>query len=211
MMVPVIAIDGPVASGKGTVASRVAEALGFHYLESGALYRLVALAGGDPARTAATLQASFRGQQIFLQEQDVTDALRAEAVGSRASEVAAIPAVREALLQRQRDFRQPPGLVSDGRDMGTVVFPDAPLKVFLTASVAVRAERRYKQLISKGNDANLAALSRDLEARDRRDAARTVAPLKPAEDAIFLDSSAMTADEVVSEVLRLWKGKSGAA
>ena len=210
-MVPVIAIDGPVASGKGTVASRVAEALGFHYLESGALYRLVALAGGDPARTAATLQASFRGQQIFLQEQDVTDALRAEAVGSRASEVAAIPAVREALLQRQRDFRQPPGLVSDGRDMGTVVFPDAPLKVFLTASVAVRAERRYKQLISKGNDANLAALSRDLEARDRRDAARTVAPLKPAEDAIFLDSSAMTADEVVSEVLRLWKGKSGAA
>lgn len=211
MAIPVIAIDGPVASGKGTVASRVAEALGFHYLESGALYRLVALAGGDPALTAATLQAAFRGQNIFLKEQDVTEDLRAEAIGSRASEVAAIPAVREALLQRQRDFRQPPGLVSDGRDMGTVVFPDAPLKVFLTASVAVRAERRYKQLISKGNDANLAALSRDLEARDRRDAARTVAPLKPAEDAVFLDSSAMTADEVVSEILRLWKGKSGAA
>ena len=211
MAVPVIAIDGPVASGKGTVASRVAEALGFHYLESGALYRLVALAGGEPARTAARLDVAFREQKIFLNNQDVTEDLRAEAVGSRASEVAAIPAVREALLQRQRDFRQPPGLVSDGRDMGTVVFPDAPLKVFLTASVAVRAERRYKQLISKGNDANLAALSRDLEARDQRDAARTVAPLKPAEDAVFLDSSAMTADQVVSEILRLWKGKSGAA
>ena len=211
MTVPVIAIDGPVASGKGTVASRVAEALGFHYLESGALYRLVALAGGDPARTAATLDVAFRGQKIFLKDHDVTEDLRAEAVGGRASEVAAIPAVREALLQRQRDFRRPPGLVSDGRDMGTVVFPDAPLKVFLTASVAVRAERRYKQLIDKGNDANLAALSRDLEVRDQRDAARTVAPLKPAEDAVFLDSSAMTADEVVSEILRLWKGKSGAA
>lgn len=210
-MIPVIAIDGPVASGKGTVASRVADALGFHYLESGALYRLVALAGGDPARTAATLDVAFRGQKIFLKDQDVTEDLRAEAVGGRASEVAAIPAVREALLQRQRDFRRPPGLVSDGRDMGTVVFPDAALKVFLTASVAVRAERRYKQLIDKGNDANLAALSRDLEARDRRDAARTVAPLKPAEDAVFLDSSAMTADEVVCEILRLWKGKSGAA
>jgi cytidylate kinase len=203
---PVIAIDGPSASGKGTVASQVAQALGFHYLESGALYRLVALAGGgDPAGTAGRLPVRFQGSKIFLSEQDVTEQIRDEAVGVRASEVAKIPAVRAALLERQRAFRQPPGLVADGRDMGTVVFPDAVLKVYLTASVRVRAERRYKQLIDKGNSANLAALSRDLEERDRRDAERAVAPLKPATDAVSLDSSDLTIGQVVERVLQLYR------
>jgi CMP/dCMP kinase len=204
--VPVIAIDGPSASGKGTVASRVAAALGFHYLESGALYRLVALAGGtSPAETAKHLPVAFRESRIFLAEQDVTENIREEAVGVRASEVARLPAVRAALLERQRAFRQPPGLVADGRDMGTVVFPDAVLKVFLTASVAVRAERRYKQLIDKGNSANLATLSRELEERDQRDATRSVAPLKPAADAVSVDSSALTIDEVVDQVLKRYR------
>ena len=206
MNVPVIAIDGPSASGKGTVASRVAAALGFHYLESGALYRLVALAGGaDPAATAANLQAEFRGGLIFLNKQDVTDKLRDEPVGVRASEVAQIPAVRSALLDRQRSFRQPPGLVAEGRDMGTVVFPDAMLKVFYLASPEVRAQRRYKQLKDKGNSANLAALSHALEERDKRDAAREVAPLKPAADAVSLDSSELTVDEVVDQVLNMYR------
>ena len=206
MSVLVIAIDGPSASGKGAVASRAAAMLGFHYLESGALYRLVALAGGEsPAETAKRLDASFRGGRIFLSEQDVTDKIRQEAVGLRASEIASQPAVRSALLERQRAFRQPPGLVADGRDMGTVVFPDAVLKVFLTASVKVRAQRRYKQLIDKGNHANLAALSRDLEERDKRDAARAVAPLKPATDAVSVDSSELTIDEVVDQVLNSYR------
>jgi len=206
MSVPVVAIDGPSASGKGTVASRVAAALGFHYLESGALYRLVALAGGaDPAATAASLQVEFRGGLIFLNKQDVTEKLRDELVGVRASEVAQIPAVRSALLDRQRSFRKPPGLVAEGRDMGTVVFPDAVLKVFYLASPAVRAQRRYKQLIDKGNNANLAALSSALEERDKRDAAREVAPLKPAADAVSLDSSNMTVDEVVEQVLKMYR------
>ena len=206
MSVPVVAIDGPSASGKGTVASRVATALGFHYLESGALYRLVALAGGaDPAATAANLQAEFRGGLVFLNKQDVTEKLRDELVGVRASEVAQIPAVRSALLDRQRSFRKPPGLVAEGRDMGTVVFPDAVLKVFYLASPAVRAQRRYKQLIDKGNNANLAALSSALEERDKRDAAREVAPLKPAADAVSLDSSNMTVDEVVERVLKMYR------
>lgn len=204
--VPVIAIDGPSASGKGTVASLVAAALGFHYLESGALYRLVAHVGGtDPARDAAQLDVAFRDGRIFLSGQDVTDPIHAEAVGNRASEVAKIPEVRAALLQRQRAFRRPPGLVADGRDMGTVVFPDASLKVFLTASVGVRAQRRHKQLIDKGIHANLAALSRDLEERDARDAARAVAPLRPAEGAVLLDSTALTIDEVVDKVLMLFR------
>jgi len=207
--VPVIAIDGPSASGKGTVASQVAQALGFHYLESGALYRLVALRGDDdPAKHAAGLAAEFRDGKIFLDKQDVTDAIRSEAIGVRASEVARNPAVRSALLERQRAFRRAPGLVADGRDMGTVVFPDAVLKVYLTASVAVRAERRYKQLIDKGNSANLAALSRDLEERDRRDAERAVAPLKPAPDAVSLDSSDQTIGQVVERVLRLYRERS---
>jgi cytidylate kinase len=204
----VIAIDGPSASGKGTVASRVAAALGFHYLESGALYRLVALAGGEaPAEAAKRLDVVFRDDRIYIGKQDVTNNIREESIGLRASEVAKIPAVRTALLERQRAFRQPPGLVADGRDMGTVVFPDAALKVFLTGSVAVRAQRRYKQLIDKGKHANLAALSRDLEERDQRDAARTVAPLKPAADAASLDSSDMTIDEVVDWVLKKYREK----
>ncbi len=206
MSVPVIAIDGPSASGKGTVASRVAATLGFHYLESGALYRLVALAGGaDPVATAANLQVEFRDGLIYLNKQDVTDKLREEPIGIRASEVAAIPAVRGALLDRQRSFRKPPGLVAEGRDMGTVVFPDAVLKVFYLASPEVRALRRYKQLIDKGNSANLAALSSALEERDKRDAARAVAPLKPAADAVSLDSSALTVDEVVDQVLKKYR------
>ena len=206
MTVPVIAIDGPSASGKGTVASRVAAALGFHYLESGALYRLVALAGGNaPERTAAAMDVEFLNQRILLDKHDVTDDLRSEAVGDRASEIARLPAVRAALLDRQRGFRRPPGLVADGRDMGTVVFPDAVLKVFLTASVATRAWRRHKQLNDKGNHANLAALSSALEERDKRDAAREVAPLKPAADAVSLDSTEMTIDEVVDRVLKKYR------
>jgi len=207
---PVIAIDGPSASGKGVVASRVAAALGFHYLESGALYRLVALAGGAaPAQTARQLQVVFQDGIIFLENHDVTDKIRDEAIGVRASEVARIPEVRSALLERQRAFRQPPGLVADGRDMGTVVFPDAVLKVFLTASTATRAQRRYKQLIDKGNSANLATLSRELEERDQRDATREVAPLKPAADAVSVDSSALTIDEVVDRVLKRYRERNG--
>jgi len=206
MSVPVIAIDGPSASGKGTVASRVAAALGFHYLESGALYRLVALSTGhDPERIAASLRVEFLNGKIILSGQDVTEKLRDEAVGEKASEIAKLPAVRAALLSRQRAFRQPPGLVADGRDMGTVVFPDAVLKVFLTASVATRAQRRHKQLNDKGKHATLAALSSALEERDKRDAARAVAPLKPAADAVSLDSSELTIDAVVDEVLKKYR------
>jgi cytidylate kinase len=202
MSTPVVAIDGPSASGKGAVAQRVAQGLGFHYLESGALYRLVALAGPDtPEQTAAKMAVEFQGGRIFLSGQDVTDSLRDEAVASRASDVAQRPGVRTALLQRQRAFRRPPGLVAEGRDMGSVVFPDAALKVFLTASAAVRAQRRYKQLIDKGIDANLHALSRDLEQRDARDAARAVAPLAPAPDALQLDTSERSVDEVVGVIL----------
>jgi cytidylate kinase len=206
LQAPVIAIDGPSASGKGVVASRVAKALGFHYLESGALYRLVALAGGEsPEATARTMQVEFQGGRIYLYKQDVTDKIREEAVGNRASEVARIPALRKALLERQRAFRRSPGLVADGRDMGTVVFPDAALKVYLTASPQVRAERRYKQLIDKGIHANLAALSRELEERDRRDAIRAVAPLRPAQDAVLLDSSALTIEQVADLIVRRYR------
>ncbi|MSQ63756.1 MAG: (d)CMP kinase [Betaproteobacteria bacterium] len=204
--VPVIAIDGPSASGKGTVASRVAAALGFHYLESGALYRLVALAGGEaPERVAAGMDVEFFNQDILLNKHYVTDKLRSEAIGNRASEIAKLPAVRAALLERQRGFRRRPGLVADGRDMGTVVFPDAVLKVFLTASVATRAQRRHKQLNDKGNHATLAALSSALEERDKRDAARAVAPLKPAVDAVSVDSSELAIDEVVDLVLKMYR------
>jgi cytidylate kinase len=202
MNVPVIAIDGPTASGKGTVASLVAEALGFHYLESGALYRLVALAGGkSPKHTAASMDVAFRDGKILLSGQDVTDQIRTEAISNRASEIAANPALRRALLDRQRKFRRPPGLVADGRDMGTNVFPDAALKVFLTASPETRARRRYKQLKDKGFRANLRTLSRDLQERDARDAARPVAPLAPAPDALQLDSSGLSVDEVVGVIL----------
>lgn len=202
MNVPVVAIDGPSASGKGVVAERVARVLGFHVLESGALYRLVALAGPeDPEKTAATMPVEFRGGRIFLSGQDVTDKLRDEAIGVRASDIAQRPGVRKALLARQRAFRRAPGLVAEGRDMGSIVFPDANLKVFLTATSAVRAQRRYKQLIDKGIGANLHALSRDLEQRDARDAARAVAPLAPAPDALQLDTSERSIDEVVDVIL----------
>ena len=213
MSVPVIAIDGPSASGKGTIAKRVAEALGFNYLESGALYRLVALLAlrqgvqdeAMLAEAAEHMDVLFQGDEILLEDQDVSQHVRHEAVGNRASEVARMPAVRKALLNRQRLFRQPPGLVADGRDMGTVVFPDALLKVFLTASPEVRAERRYKQLIEKGISANLRALSRDLVERDARDANRAIAPLVPAHDSQVLDSSALSIEAVVERILQLYR------
>lgn len=213
---PVIAIDGPSASGKGTVAQRVAKALGFHYLDSGALYRLVALVairGGVPweaeadlARLATNLDARFEGGDIFLTNQIVTEAIRTEACGEGASRVGAVPAVRIALLQRQRDYRQAPGLVADGRDMGSVVFPRATLKVFLTADVEIRAERRYKQLIQKGIAANIGGLLKDLRDRDERDSSRSVAPLERSPDAQFLDTSALTADQAALRVLDWYRG-----
>jgi len=217
MGVPVIAIDGPSASGKGTIAGRVAKALGFHYLESGALYRVLALISLredalDEARLAelaAEMDVVFRDGEAVLEEEDVSDKIRAEPCGVRASEVARLPKVREALLKRQRAFRRPPGLVADGRDMGTVVFPEAALKIFLTASPEIRAERRYKQLKEKGIDANLRALSRDLQERDERDTKRAVAPLVPAPDSQVLDSSALSIEAVVDEILRRWKLISG--
>jgi cytidylate kinase len=209
--IPVLAIDGPSASGKGTVAERVARVLGFHFLDSGALYRLTALAAmkagvalddeAGVADRAAALPARFRDGRIWLADEDVTDAIRAEAVGEGASRVAALPAVRAALLERQRAYRQAPGLVADGRDMGTVVFPDAATKVFLTASAEARAERRYKQLIEKGNSASLPALVADMQARDARDTARAVAPLKPAPDALLLDTTHIGIEAAVQAVL----------
>jgi cytidylate kinase len=195
----------------------VADELGFHYLESGALYRLIALAslrGGivdEPtlSKVARSMDAAFLRDKVFLDKQDVTEDMRTEECSMRASEVAKLPGVRTALLHRQRAFRQPPGLVADGRDMGTVVFPDATLKVFLTASPQVRAERRYKQLIEKGMSANLRALSRDLEERDARDANRAVAPLVPAADSQVLDSTALSIDEVVGRILNLHRERTG--
>jgi cytidylate kinase len=209
--IPVIAIDGPTASGKGTVAQRVAAALGFHYLDSGALYRLVALLAlergvaaddaGRLAQLAAAMRPHFAGDRIELAGRDVTDAIRTEEVSAMASRIAVHAPLRAALLELQKSFRLPPGLVADGRDMGTVVFADARLKVYLTASVEARAERRYKQLIEKGIPANIAALSSDLRARDERDSRRSAAPLKPAEDACQLESSALAIDEVVAQIL----------
>ena len=217
MSIPVIAIDGPSASGKGTIARRVAGRLGFHYLESGALYRVLALisireSSLDERRlvaSARTMDLRFHGERIILQNHDVTDEIRSEACGNRASDVARIPAVRQALLTRQRAFRQPPGLVADGRDMGTVVFPDAGLKIFLTARPEIRAERRYKQLKEKGIDANLRALSRDLLERDERDAKRPVAPLVPAPDSQVLDSSALSIDEVAERIVGWYRERTG--
>jgi CMP/dCMP kinase len=211
--IPVIAIDGPSASGKGTIAKKVAGELGFHYLESGALYRLIALIAlregladeGAIAHAAEHMDVVFQEDEIVIEDQDVSSQIRHETVGNRASEIAPMPAVRQALLKRQRAFRQPPGLVADGRDMGTIVFPDAELKVFLTASPEVRAERRYKQLIDKGIAANLRSLSRDLAERDERDKKRSVAPLVPAPDSQVLDSSALSIDQVVEQVLGWWR------
>jgi CMP/dCMP kinase len=213
---PVLAIDGPSGSGKGAVSRRVAAALGWHLLDSGALYRLTALAawrrgdsgGPEPvlAQIAANLDVRFAidqsgEEQVWLAGDDVTADIRTEECSRLASQVAILPAVREALLGLQRGFRQPPGLVADGRDMGTRIFPDALLKVFLTASPAVRAERRYKQLKDKGIDVSLPALSQHIEERDRRDSERSVAPLRAAEDARLLDSSNLTIDEVTRTVL----------
>jgi len=212
---PVIAIDGPSASGKGTVAQAVARALGFHYLDSGALYRLVALAamnrgtdlGDEAALTAlaAALDARFDDGEILLEGGRATEAIRSEACSVASSRVAAVPGVRAALLDRQRAFREPPGLVADGRDMGSVVFPDARLKVFLTATPETRAERRYKQLKDKGIAANIATLLLDLAERDARDAARAVAPLKPAPDARVLDTTGLAPDEAAGAVLAWFK------
>jgi cytidylate kinase len=209
--IPVITIDGPTASGKGTVASRVAQTLGFAFLDSGALYRLTALAaiesgmdlGDEPelARIAAGLDVRFEGERILLSGREVSDAIRAEAVGVAASRIATLPGVRSALVDLQHGFRRAPGLVADGRDMGTVIFPAADLKVFLTASVEARADRRYKQLIGKGFPATMPALLQDLRERDARDTERTVAPLKPAEGAHLLDTSNMTIEQAVEKVL----------
>jgi cytidylate kinase len=209
--VPVIAIDGPTASGKGTIAERVARALGFRYLDSGALYRLVAWRAlqrgvdssdeGALAGLAASMEPHFANGRVELDGSDVTDAIRSEEVSRAASQVAVHPGVRQALLELQRSRRRAPGLVADGRDMGTVVFPDATLKVYLTASVEARADRRHKQLIEKGFPASISTLSQELRARDQRDSERTASPLKPAEDAYQLDSSALTIEEVVAQVL----------
>ncbi len=216
MTVPVIAIDGPSGSGKGTVARHVAEALGYHLLDSGALYRLTAIAAtmkgaalddtDAVAAIAGELEVRFDSnddgsERIWLANVDVTLEARAESTGAGASTVAAIPEVREALLGRQRAFQKAPGLVADGRDMGSNVFPSAALKIFLTASAEERAKRRYKQLKDKGMDVSLAALSRDIEDRDRRDSERSVAPLRPAEDARVLDSSGKSIETVTQLIL----------
>ncbi|APW42252.1 bifunctional 3-phosphoshikimate 1-carboxyvinyltransferase/cytidylate kinase [Rhodoferax saidenbachensis] len=217
--IPVVCVDGPTASGKGTLAAVVAEKLGYHFLDSGSLYRITGLAATragialEVANQEAivallrSLPIRFEGSHILLDGEDVSDAIRTEEAGMNASRVSAFPLVRGALVDFQRNFRQLPGLVADGRDMGTIIFPNAPLKVFLTASATCRAERRYKQLISKGIPAILADLRADLEARDARDSSRPVAPLKPAEDAQLLDNSDLTVDSSVEIVLDWWQSK----
>jgi len=215
--IPVLTIDGPSGSGKGTLAQRMAEKLGWHYLDSGAIYRVLAQAAlkhqidltdeAALASIAGQLDVKFvlkDGQlQVILEGEDVSLLIRSEQAGNAASKVAAFPAVRSALLQRQRDFCQPPGLVTDGRDMGTVVFPDAPYKVFLTASAKVRAERRYKQLKEKGIDSNLSDLVAEISERDERDTQREVAPLRPADDAVILDSTQLGIEAVLEKVSAL--------
>ena len=215
--VPVICIDGPTASGKGTLASEVARRLGYHYLDSGSLYRLTGLAARraqlepDPCNEAAisalaqSLPVRFVADRILLGDEDVSDAIRTEAAGMDASCVSALPGVRQSLLNLQHGFACLPGLVADGRDMGTTIFPQAALKVYLTAGAAQRAERRHKQLISKGIPANIDSLRADLEARDARDQSRTASPLKPAQDALLLDNSQLTVEESVDQVLRWWQ------
>ncbi|MBK8163325.1 MAG: (d)CMP kinase [Gammaproteobacteria bacterium] len=217
---PVITVDGPGGVGKGTVSRILAGRLGWHLLDSGALYRLVGLSAlrrgvalaneAAVAALAMNLDVNFTGNSdenavITLGNADVSDAIRAENVGSAASRVAALPAVRQALLERQRRFRQPPGLVADGRDMGTVVFPDAQLKVFLQASPDERASRRYKQLKDKGISVSLSALLKEIEERDMRDSGRRIAPMKPAEGAVMIDTTHMGIEEVVDSILQAWE------
>jgi cytidylate kinase len=215
--IPVITIDGPTASGKGTVAHLVADRLGFHLLDSGALYRLTALSAmrrgvdlGDEhalAKTAEHLPARFVDGEIRLADENVGQAIRAEEIGNLASRIAALPSVRQALFSLQLGFRKTPGLVADGRDMGTVIFPSAQLKIFLTASVAARAERRYKQLIDKGFSASMDDLLADLQARDDRDTHRLIAPLVPAEGAHVLDTSSLTVAQAVEQIMQWWSSK----
>jgi cytidylate kinase len=218
---PVIAVDGPAASGKGTVAQGVARALRFHYLDSGSLYRLVAylaLSSGAPiddeevlAALATRLGVAFQGERIVFGGRDVAAAIRTPEVGAAASRIAVFPGVRRALLSRQRSFRHPPGLVADGRDMGTVVFPDAVLKVYVTASAEERAARRYKQLIEKGNSVTIDSLLRDIRERDARDMGRAVAPLRPAGDAIVLDTTGISIEASIAFVLERYRRISGEA
>jgi len=221
---PVIAIDGPGASGKGTVSALVARALGWTMLDSGALYRVVAYAALEKSvplddtqglqRIARNLDVRFEASaadsepQIYLGSENVTRAIRTEEAGNAASQVAAVPEVREALLQRQRDFQQMPGLVADGRDMGTVVFPGAQLKIFLTASAEERAKRRYKQLMEKGANVTLRDLFDEITERDRRDSERSTAPLKAADDAVLLDTTDLNIQQVVDEILKLYSHRS---
>jgi cytidylate kinase len=214
-LAPVIAVDGPSASGKGTVAARIAESLGFHFLDSGALYRLVGLAALNRglalddvpalAAVARDLGCRFSAGRVALDGADVTDAIRAEQVGIAASRVAALQPVRDALLDRQRAFREAPGLVADGRDMGTVVFADAELKIFLTASAEERARRRYKQLMDKGMSASMDLLLQDIRERDARDTQRAAAPLRKAPDAIELDTTNLSIEASVAQVLALYQ------
>ena len=217
--VPILTIDGPSGSGKGTIARAVADRLGWHMLDSGAIYRAVGHAAGAKdldvsdaqavARCAATTRIEFRDPgdggdtRVIIDGEDATDAIRTETAGAAASAIAALPEVRKALVNKQLAFRQPPGLVADGRDMGTVIFPDAPFKVFLTASAAERAERRYKQLKEKGVSVTLDGLLREILARDARDASRAVAPLRPAEDAVCIDTTGLGIEAVVERVLAL--------
>jgi cytidylate kinase len=225
--VPMITIDGPSGSGKGTISRLVAAKLGWHFLDSGALYRLVALAAMHHAVSfddevsletlAAHLDVQFQADKdgvesrIILEGEDVTDTIRTEECGKAASVVAALPTVRQALLQRQRAFRESPGLVADGRDMGTVVFPDAQLKVFLTASRDERARRRYKQLNEKGVNVTLQHILGELAERDARDSGRSVSPLRAAPDAVIIDTTTLSIDEVVSNVLATWQKSASAA
>jgi cytidylate kinase len=216
MAIPVLTIDGPSGAGKGTVSRAVAKRLGWHYLDSGSIYRSLAIAVlkqkveltdvPEIVKVAQSMALEFECNDelvVKLDGEDITSQLGLESTGNAASIVAVLPEVRSTLLQKQKDFKKMPGLVADGRDMGTVVFPDAEIKVFLTASAAERAQRRYKQLIEKGIDANLALLTNEIEERDRRDTERKTAPLSMASDALYIDSSNMTIDEVIEEVLNL--------
>ena len=215
--IPVICIDGPTASGKGTLAAQIAHKLGYHYLDSGVLYRLTAFAasragvslddGVQLGQIASSLPVRFQNERVFLAGEDVSDAIRSETAGMAASKVSAHPQVRAALLALQHNFRSLPGLVADGRDMGSVIFPDADLKIYLTANAFHRAERRHKQLISKGNSATLADIQKDLEARDARDTSRQTAPLKPADDALLLDNSDLSIEKSVMQVIDWWQAR----